>query len=110
MKRERKALTEKGLLKLLERIKNGEEFDSQYRTFRGYNITIAKAHRTLADKARWYYKFHPEVVEKRKESERKLRALRKENGLCIYCGEKAIKKKGKTYIRCKKCHEKRLKK
>ena len=39
MKRERKLLTEKGLLKLIEKIKNGEDLESQYRVFRGYNIT-----------------------------------------------------------------------
>ncbi len=109
MKRKRKALTEKGLLKLIERMKNGEKLDSQHRIFRGYNITITKSHRTLADKARWYYKFHPEVVEKRHESQRKLRGFRRENGLCLLCGEKARKKEGRTFVLCKKCREKNLK-
>ncbi len=108
MKRERKRLTEKGLLKLIEKIKNGEELDSQHRLFRGYNITITKAHRSAAEERMWYYKRNPEAVEKRYESQRKLRAFRKENGLCLFCGEKARKKKGKTYVVCKKCHEKSI--
>jgi hypothetical protein len=109
MKRERKALMEKGLLKLIERIKNGEELDSQHRIFRGYNITITKAHRSGAEKQRWYYKRNPEAVEIKIASQRKLRAFRKENGLCLFCGEKARKKKSKTLVLCKKCHEKGLK-
>jgi hypothetical protein len=43
MKRERKRLTEKGLLKLIGKIKNGEDLDSQHRIFRGYNITITRS-------------------------------------------------------------------
>jgi ribosomal protein L37AE/L43A len=109
MKRERKALTEKGLLKLIERIKNGEALDSQHRIFRGYNITITKAHCSAAEEMRWYYKKHPEAVERRHETQRKLRVFRKENGLCFFCGKKALKRKGKTYIQCKNCHEKNLK-
>jgi hypothetical protein len=109
MKREQKVLTEKGFLKLIEKIKNGEEIDSQHRLFRGYNITITKAHRSTADKQRWYYKRNPEAVEIKIASQRKLRAFRKESGLCLYCGEKARKKKGKTLVLCKKCHEKNLK-
>jgi formamidopyrimidine-DNA glycosylase len=109
MKRERKLLTEKGFFKLIEKIKNGEELDSQHRIFRGYNITITKAYRSVAERQRLYYKRNPEAVEKRIESQRKLRAFRRENELCLFCGAKARKKKGKTFIMCKKCHERRLK-
>jgi hypothetical protein len=109
MQRERKAVTEKGLLKLIERIKNGEALDSQHRIFRGYNFTITKAHKSVNEKAMWYRKFHPDVVEKMYESQRKLVALRKGKGLCIYCGAKAVKKKEKILTLCKKCREKQSK-
>jgi formamidopyrimidine-DNA glycosylase len=109
MKRERKLLTEKGLLKLIEKIKDGEDLESQYRVFRGYNVTVTRAYRSVAERQRWYYKRNPEAVETRNASQRKLRAFRRENELCLFCGAKARKKKGKTFIMCKKCHERRLK-
>jgi hypothetical protein len=109
MKRERKALAERGLLKLIERMKTGEELDSQHRIFRGYNITITKAHRSAAEERRWYYKRNPEAAEKRHQAQNRLYALRRGKGLCVRCGEKARKGKSMAYVMCKKCHEKNLK-
>ena len=53
-------------------------------------------------------KFRKKIIKITQRCQRKLYKKRKEKGLCVRCGNKAIEKNksGKKYLNCEKCREK----